>query len=76
MIRWEYRVVTYKDGFVSYNDGSENLQKLALESGLRLLGSQGFELVATIMSQAMLGHALSHQLIFKRPAESQNAQTH
>ena len=69
MIRWDYQIATEENGMFNWEDGSGNDRSLALGSGLRLLGSQGFELVTTIERRQMGKHT-THTLIFKRPSEA------
>ena len=67
MIRWDYLTAKFDGDMVSWDDGGET-RKLTLESGLRLFGSQGWELV-TIMDRHAFGLTARQTLIFKRPTE-------
>ena len=65
MTRWDYQVAVEEDGMFLWDDGSGNEKRLALVSGLRLLGAKGYELVTTI-ERKRFGGATSHTLIFKK----------
>ena len=67
MICWAYKVIVVEDGMAAWDDGSGHDKALALNSALRLLGSQGFELAGILEDSRKLGHKLSHTFIFKRP---------